>query len=74
MTITTIVIAIAGVFGGGGGSASPPKDVPLSSIVESVVGAILSFLGKAVGFVSKHTWALIVFVAGLIGTWLMQKV
>ena len=34
----------------------------------------LSFLGRAVGFVAKHTWALTVFVAGFIGVWLMQKV
>ena len=40
----------------------------------SVVGAILSFLRKAVGFVAEHTWTLIVFVVGLIGVWLMQKV
>ena len=40
----------------------------------SLVAAILSFLGKAVGFVAEHTWALIVFVAGLIDSWLMQKV
>ena len=46
----------------------------LPAIVGSVVGAILSFLGKAVGFVAEHTWALIVFVAGLIAVWLMQKV
>ena len=46
----------------------------LPAIIGSVVGAILSFLGKAVGFVAEHTWALIVFVAGLIGWWLMQKV
>ena len=46
----------------------------LSTIVGSVVGAILSFLGKAVGFVAEHTWALIVFVAGLISVWLMQRV
>ena len=39
----------------------------LPAVVESVVGAILSFLGKAVGFVADHTWTLIVFVAGLIG-------
>ena len=44
------------------------------AIVESVAGAILRFLGKAVGFTAEYTWALIVFVAGLIGTWLMQKV
>ena len=40
----------------------------------SVVGAILSFPRKAVGSVAEHTWALIVFVAELIGVWLMQKV
>ena len=42
--------------------------------MESVVGAILSFLGKAVGFVAEHTSALIVFAAGLVGVWLMQNV
>ena len=46
----------------------------LLAIVGSVVGAILSFLGKAVGFVAEHTWALIVFVVGLIGWWSIQKV
>ena len=46
----------------------------LPAIVGSVVGAILSFLGKAVGFVAEHTWVLIVFVAGLVGWWLMEKV
>ena len=46
----------------------------LPGIMESVVGVALSFLGKAVGFVAEHTWALIVFVVGLIGVWLMQKV
>ena len=40
----------------------------------SVVGATLSFLRKAVGFVAEHAWALIVFVAGPVGWWLMQKV
>ena len=46
----------------------------LPAIVGSVVGAILSFLGKAVGFVAENTWALMVFVAGLIAWWLMQKI
>ena len=79
MTISTIVLAIAGVFGGGGRGAggSPPRDegilkkwldrLPdalkrlagkaveaLSAIVRSVVGAILSLLGKAVGFVAEN--------------------
>ena len=40
----------------------------------AIVGSILSFLGKAFGFVAEHTWALIVFLAGLIGWWLMQRV
>ena len=40
----------------------------------SVVGAILSFLEKAIGFIAEHSWALIVFVVGLIGIWLMQGV
>ena len=46
----------------------------LPSIVGSVVGVILSFLGKAVGFGAENTWVLIVFVAGFIAWWLMQKV
>ena len=46
----------------------------LPAIVRSVVGAILSFLGKAVEFIAEHTWALIAFFAGLIGVWLMQMV
>ena len=40
----------------------------------SVVGAILSFLGKAVGFVAEHAWTLIVFTVGLVSVWLMQRV
>ena len=45
----------------------------LPAVVGSVAGAILSFLEKTVGFIAEHTWALIVFVAGLVGWWLMQK-
>ena len=45
----------------------------LPAIAVSVVDAI-SVLVKATGFVAEHTWTLIVFVAGLIGVWLMQKV
>ena len=99
MTISTIVFANTGVFGGGvrGAGGSPSKDKgalkkwldrladalkrlggktaeALPAIIGSVVGTILSFLGKVVGFVAEHTWILIVFVVGLIGWWLMQKV
>ena len=97
MTISTIVLAITSVFGGGGGTrGSPSKDKgtlekwldrlvdvlkrpageaaeALPAIAGSVVLAILSFLGKAVGFVAEHAWTLIPFVVGLIGWWLMQK-
>ena len=45
----------------------------LPTVVGSIVGAILSFLRKAIGFVAEHTWALIVFVAGLVRLCLMQK-
>ena len=44
------------------------------AVIGSVVGSILSLLGKAFGFVAEHTWALIVFVVGIIGWWLMQEV
>ena len=99
MTISTIVLTITGVFGGGSGGAGvlPSKDngtlkkwldrladalnrlvgkavEGLPAITENIVGAILSFLGKAIGFVAENTWALIVFLAGLIAWWLMQKV
>ena len=46
----------------------------MPAIVGSVVGAILSFLAKTVEFVVEHTWALIIFVGGLVVWWLMQKV
>ena len=97
MTISTIVLAVTGVFREGGGGGSPSKDKGVlkkwlsrladalkrlagkaaeafSAIVGVVVGAILNFLGKVVGFVGERIWALIVFVVGLIGVWLMQRV
>ena len=46
----------------------------LTAIIGSVADSILSFLGKAVGFAAEYTWALIVFVVGLTGWWLMQEV
>ena len=94
MTISTIVLAITGAFGGSEGAGGfSLKDKgwlerladalkrltgqtveALSVIVESAVGAVLSFLGKAIGFAAEHTWAIIVCVAGLFGVWFMQKV
>ena len=46
----------------------------LPAILGTVVGVILSFLRKAVGFVAEHTWTLIVLAAGLIGVCLMHSV
>ena len=40
----------------------------------SAVCAILSFLGKTIAFVGKHTRVLMFFVAGLVGWRLMEKV
>ena len=40
----------------------------------SVVGTVLSFLVKAIGFVAEYAWALIVFVVGFVAAWLMQRV
>ena len=93
ITISTIVLAITGVFGGGGrAGGSPPKDEgilkkwlgrlanglkrlaekaveALPAIVGRFAGAILSFLGKVVGFIAEHTWALIVICAEFVGWW-----
>ena len=87
-TVALAITAVFG--GGGGAGGSLPKDEgtlvdalkrlagkaveALPAILGSIVGAILSFFGKAVRFVAEHTWALIVFVLGLVGWWLMQKV
>ena len=46
----------------------------MPAVVGSVAGAILSFLGKAVGYFAEHAWGLIAFIAGLIGWWLKQRV
>ena len=46
----------------------------MPAVVGSVAGAILSVLGKGVGFFAEHTWGLIAFIAGLIGWWLKQRV
>ena len=49
-------------------------DEALPAIVGSIVGSILSFLGKTIGFVAEHTWALTIFIVGVVGVWLMEKV
>ena len=44
----------------------------LPAVLGSVVGAILNFIGKTVGYFTEHTWTFIAFVEGIIGVWLMQ--
>ena len=86
MTFSLIVLAITGVFGGSGGMGGPPsKDKgtlkkwldrladALKRLTGETVEALPSIVGD-VGFVAEHTWTLTVFVAGLIGIWLMQRV
>ena len=46
----------------------------LPAILGSDAGAIFSLLSRAVEFLAEHTLALIVYVAGLIGVWLIQRV
>ena len=54
MTFSTIVmLSITDVFGGGGGGGGTIDT--LFAFVGNVVGATLSFHGKAVGFVAEHT-------------------
>ena len=46
----------------------------ITAIVLVIKLTILSFLNNSVEYVAKHTYALIVFAAGLIGVWMIQKV
>ena len=42
----------------------------LPGIIGSVFGAILNFLAKAVGFAAKYVWTFLVFIVGVVATWL----
>ena len=46
----------------------------LPGIIGSIIGAVLNYLSKAVGFLAKNTWAVVVFIAGIIGYWIYEKV
>ena len=81
MTISTNILAITDISGGGGVSvAFPQKDEGvLKKRPKRLAHALKRLAGKAVevlpaidrgvasGFVSEHTWSLIVFVPGLNG-------
>ena len=46
----------------------------LPGIIGSIIGAVLNYLSIAVGFFAKNTWAVIVFITGIIGYWIYEKV
>ena len=46
----------------------------LPALLGSIIAGVLNFLKKAVGFVAKHVWLLIVFIVGIIGSWLFREV
>ena len=48
--------------------------VALPGIIGSVIGAVLNYLLKAIGFFAKNTWPVIVFITGIIGYWIYDKV
>ena len=45
----------------------------LPGIIGSIISGILNFMKKAVGFLAKHTWALIVGIVGFIGYALLYR-
>ena len=45
----------------------------LPGIIGSVFGAVLNFLAKAAGFAATHVWAFLVFVVGLVATWVYTQ-
>ena len=46
----------------------------LPGLIGSIISGILKFLKTAVTFLAQHVWLLIVFVIGLIGSWLFREV
>ena len=46
----------------------------LPGLIGSIISGILNCLKTAVGFLAQHVWLLIVFVIGLIGSWLFREV
>ena len=83
MTISTIVLAITGIFGGRQGdrrsSIKRGEDLKkwldrLADTIKRLVGKTVEALPAIVGFVAEHAWALIVFVEGFVGVWWMQMV
>ena len=45
----------------------------LPGLIGSIISGILNFLKKAVGFVAEHVWFLIVFIVGLVSSWIWRE-
>ena len=46
----------------------------LPGLIGSIISGILNFLKKAVGFLAQHVWLVIVFLVGLVSSWIWREV
>ena len=46
----------------------------LPGLIGSIISGILNFLKTAVGFLAQHVWLVIVFLVGLVSSWLWREV
>ena len=46
----------------------------LPGLIGSIISGILNFLKTAVGFLAQHVWLLIVFIVGLVSSWIWREV
>ena len=68
MTITTIILAITGVFGGRGGSASPPKDGgALKKWLPRLADALKRLVGKATEALSSIVESVVGAILSFLG-------
>ena len=83
--ISTIVLAIKnalGISSGSGGGSKPPKDSnQVVTWLRNQLKALARLLGKlagklaaAAGFLAQHVWLVIVFLVGLVSSWLWREV
>ena len=46
----------------------------LPGIIGSIISGVLNFLEKTVSFLAEHMWVFLMFVVGLICSWLLEKI
>ena len=46
----------------------------LPGLIGSIISGILNFLKTAVGFLAQHVWLVIVFLVGLVSSWIWREV